>query len=172
MIPSPTAIETYSGVWFDAANPDHKMVRLQDVAHALSILNRFAGHTSAPYSVAQHSVLCSYTVADEFKLEALLHDAHEAYVVDLPRPLKILLPEYQEVEVNVQRVVREAFGLPSDRPPAEVMQIDTRMMVTEAKALGLSWWGELGVEPLSVPIFPWGWQAARKMFLDRFKELA
>lgn len=89
-------IETYSGEAYDFATPAPASINLVDIAHALSNMCRFAGHTRRFYSVAEHSVLVSRIVearggSTKFQAAALLHDAHEAYVWDCPKPLKPLL---------------------------------------------------------------------------------
>ena len=91
MVQGMTWIAAYTGVKFDLANPQPGDVRIADISHALGLLNRWAGHTKVPYSVAQHSCLVlnvamkldpSLTAAG--KAMVLLHDAHEAYTGDLP----------------------------------------------------------------------------------------
>ena len=93
-------------------------VDIRDIAHALSLLCRFGGHCRVHYSVAQHSVLASYLVAPSDALWALLHDASEAYLVDVPTPLKRLaaMTGYRAVEAQVQLTICHAFGLPHEMP--------------------------------------------------------
>jgi len=81
-------IGLFSGGTFDILNPRAEDVRIEDIAHALSQQCRFTGHTKTFYSVAQHSVLASTLVAAPDELWALLHDASEAYMGDMNRPLK------------------------------------------------------------------------------------
>lgn len=169
--PTRTHFQTRSGhnINFDAPDPD--TILIGDIAHALSLVNRYAGHTPFPYSVAQHCVLASLVAPPGLELQALMHDAQEAYVVDLPSPLKQLLPGYREVERRMEVVIREKFGLPITFDPA-VKEVDTRMLVTESKAFGLTWWAKVGVEPYpALPIRPWSWGHAKGKFLDRFEFL-
>jgi hypothetical protein len=94
---------------------------------------RFGGHASKLYSVAEHSVHVSQLCQAEHALWGLLHDASEAYLIDLPRPLK-LLPEfaaYREAERRLQRAVAVRFGLPPDQP-ASVTEADDTMLWIEA----------------------------------------
>lgn len=103
-------IDTASGTTFDLLNPREEEVLIADIAYSLCNIRRFTGHTD--YTVGQHSILCSMIVPPEYALEALLHDAHEAYVGDVSYPLKALLPDYRKIEASVERVVRRKFGLP------------------------------------------------------------
>ncbi len=107
-----TWITTFSGRRFDYINPDIYSIRISDIAHALSNECRYAGHCPQFYSVAQHSILTSMIVPPALALEALLHDAAEAYCKDIPSPLKRLLPDYQIIEGRVDALIRSNFGLP------------------------------------------------------------
>lgn len=104
-------ITVRSGRNLDLANFDSRLVTLFDVAFALGRICRFTGHTARFYSVAEHSVLVSRMVPSDFALEALLHDAHEAYIGDVSAPLKKLLPCYQKLESHIQQQVRMRFGV-------------------------------------------------------------
>lgn len=92
------------------------MIRIRDIAHALSHICRFGGHTFDFYSVAQHSCLVSYLAPQELRLVALMHDATEAYLGDLIKPLKNYIdgqtiPIYKELEQRFERVIAERFGI-------------------------------------------------------------
>ena len=102
-------IQTYSGVKFDLLNPTSAMVNISDIAHALSNICRFTGHCSQFYSVAQHSTLVASKVPT---LQALLHDAAEAYIQDISTPLKPLLTNYREIEARIWAAVCDRFNLP------------------------------------------------------------
>lgn len=166
-----TAIRTYTGRDFDFQTATVSDIDIEDIAHALSMLNRFTGHTPlGPISVAQHSVLCAQYAPAGFKLEALLHDAHEAYCNDLPTPLKQLLPDYCAIERRIEGLVREAFKLPATMSH-EVHEVDRRMLVTEAKACCFGWWKELGIQPYPVHTMgSWSWHMAKQAFLATFEE--
>ncbi|TKI02119.1 HD family hydrolase, partial [Martelella alba] len=129
-----TWITTFSGRHFDYADPDINSICITDIIHALSNECRYAGHCSQFYSVAQHSVLTSMIVPPAFALEALLHDAAEAYCKDIPAPLKRLLPDYHAVENRVDAVIRRRFGLPEAMSP-EVKRADLIMLATERRDL-------------------------------------
>lgn len=126
---TPTIL-THSGISFNLLNPDPDLIEIEDIAHALSHLCRFTGHTNRFYSVAEHSFRASLHVAPEFALEALLHDATEAYLGDVSSPLKALLREYRLIELQLDLVIRERFGLPLKQSP-QVKQADLAMLATE-----------------------------------------
>ena len=104
-------IQTYTGKHYYFKNPTVDMIDIGDIAHALSQINRYTGHTKFPYNVAQHSLIVASLVPFPMQLEALMHDAHEAYVNDIARPLKLLLPDYQMYEDKAAHVVKDRFGL-------------------------------------------------------------
>jgi hypothetical protein len=168
-------IGTFSGLRFWPLDPNPEKILIEDVAHALAHQCRFGGHASKFYSVAEHSVHVSQLCRPEHALWGLLHDASEAYLVDLPRPLK-LLPEfapYREAERRLQRAVAVRFGLPEDQP-ASVTEADDTMLGIEARSL----LGSMLVEairdtrpPFEItdPLLP---VEAERLFLARFKELS
>ncbi len=168
-----TYISTRSGT-VDFLNPTPDSINIEDIAHALSLVNRYAGHTPYPYSVAQHSVLCSWMAPAGLELEALLHDAQEAYVGDVPSPLKMLLPEYKVIENRLEAIIRAKFGLPVKFTPA-VKLVDRRMMLTEARAFDFNLFvNTADIEPYPIEeltITPWSWLRARESFLARFERL-
>jgi len=129
-------IRTYSGHTFDYVSPTPEMIDPRDISAALSKLCRFAGQSREFYSVAQHSVLVSCLLEAEHDRRTLLpqwgllHDAAEAYCVDIPRPLKRLLPEYKAIELRVARVIAERFALPWPMPLA-VEDADRKALAIE-----------------------------------------
>ncbi|MGE3509779.1 MAG: hypothetical protein AB7N65_12940 [Vicinamibacterales bacterium] len=129
-------LQTFSGRTFAPLAPTTTDVALEDIAHALSHLCRFGGHVRTFYSVAQHAVLVSHALPPEFALWGLLHDASEAYLVDLPTPVKVTGPlaGYRGVETLIQRTIYQAFGL-SGEEPAAVHVADLQLLVLEARAL-------------------------------------
>jgi hypothetical protein len=167
-------IGTFSGIRFWPLLPNPGDILVEDIAHALAHQCRFGGHASKFYSVAEHSVHVSQLCPPEHALWGLLHDASEAYLVDLPRPLK-QLPEfaaYREAERQLQRAVAARFGLPEDQP-ASVTETDDTMLWIEAHSL----LGSMPVEairdtrpPFEItdPLLP---VEAERLFLGRFNEL-
>jgi hypothetical protein len=107
-----SCIVTRSSQYFDYLRPHDYDYQIEEIAHALSNLCRFTGHGNKFYSVAEHSVLVSNIVPEEFALEALLHDATEAFVGDVASPLKALLPDYKVIEKNIYKCIANTFGIP------------------------------------------------------------
>lgn len=168
-------IITHSGRPFWPLDPRPEDVCIRDIAHALSQINRFGGHSRFPYSVAQHSYLCSLHAPDGYELEALLHDATEAYCSDVVRPLKEALPAYRDIERGIwANAIAPAFGL-NYEISAPVHQIDTQMLVTEGRQLlahGVAWWDQPHFPaPLDVQIRAMDPITAKMCFLRRYQEL-
>jgi len=168
-----SCMETFSGGLFYPLNPRSGDVRITDIAHALALTCRYKGHCRKFYSVAQHCVLMSEWLKQETDPRwLLLHDAAEAYLTDLPRPVKANMPRYKEYEHQVLTAVGEAFQLPAIDEQA-VKSADTIMLATEARDLmqsGGVHWG-LSVTPLRYKVDPWTWEESELRFLDRAREL-
>ena len=167
-------ILTYSGRHVELPNPDPEEINISDIARGLSRECRFSGQCQEFYSVAQHSVLASRIVTKEYALEALLHDAAEAYLRDIPHPLKRLLPEYSRIERALERVIRNKFGLP-EKMSDPVHLADHALLATEKRDLMAHdpWpWPIIdGIDPLPDKIVTWAPEIAMKLFLLRFAEL-
>lgn len=125
---------TFSGIKFYPLDPRPEEILIEDVAHALSMVCRFGGHTRIFYSVAQHSVLVSSKLPDELKFVGLMHDATEAYLGDMIRPLKLEMPEYREVENKLWKIMAEKWGLP-EKIPDLVKYHDNCALMTERRDL-------------------------------------
>lgn len=125
---NPNAILIHSGILFDVFNPKAEDIRIIDIAHALSNLCRYGGHCPKFYSVGQHSVLCSLQPGTpQEQMEALMHDASEAYLIDLPRPIKRSMPNYIAIEEPLLKLIFEHFKL--TYPLTEkVHEIDTLLL--------------------------------------------
>jgi hypothetical protein len=156
-------------------------IDIDDIAQALANQCRFGGHCRRFYSVAQHSCLVGDLVSAAggdvtAGLWALLHDAPEAYLSDLPHPLKHFSEFgrlYREAEDRLEQAIAEHFGLPRD-PPAAVRDADRALLAAERRALMAdSWeWPELeGVEPADVAIDPWTPERAAAEFRRRYHAL-
>ena len=135
----PSSILTSTGKWFDILRPDPSLIDLRDIASALSKLCRFGGHCQQFYSVAEHSILAAKMMRQRnggnpaLIRWALLHDASEAYVVDIPRPAKRQLTEYMKIEDAIQRAVADRFGLQWPIPQ-EVHEVDHDILSLELRA--------------------------------------
>jgi hypothetical protein len=135
-------IRTYTGLRFDPFHVKPEHVRIEDIAHALSMMVRANGHLNSFYSVAQHCLNCeaeagNRVLGTRIQLACLLHDAVECYIADVPRPVKHRLNGYAEIERRVSDTVFAAFGLSSlsgDELKA-VNDIDDAMLYYEFKAL-------------------------------------
>lgn len=133
-------MNTYTGKIIDPMNMTTDDVSMQDIAHALSLTCRGGGHVSYFFSVAQHSINCmreakARGLSERLQLACLLHDASEAYISDIIRPVKVHLSNYLEIEGTIMNVILERFGLAdlSEEENAMWKQIDDEMMNFELK---------------------------------------
>lgn len=147
-----TWIQTYSGRRIDLANPDPNDLDLDDIAHALGLICRFTGHVREFYSVAQHCVIVARLVPPELALSALLHDATEAYIGDVSRPLKGMLPEYRAIEARLWAAIADRFGV-TESP--EIKVADNIALLWERRDL------------LGEPVAPWAEEHSLASVPDR-----
>jgi len=179
-------MQTYTGVEFYPFDPRVEDIRIEDIAHSLALQCRFAGHCRTHYSVAEHSVRASrlpymqlYETRgfNETPLAVLLHDATEAYLVDLPRPVKRdrAFAAYKPIENLLASRIAHAFGLATYALSDDhvIGMADEIMLATEARdVMGKpprDW--HLAMEPDEERIEPWPWERAEREFLARFEEL-
>lgn len=168
--------QTISGVMMYPLDPRPEEIIIDDIAHALSMQCRFGGHVKDFYSVAEHSVRVSNELPSHLALWGLLHDAAEAYLIDLPRPIKRFSDIgrlYSKIEDNLMRVICQKFGLP-EQMPLEVHQMDDILLATERRDLTCSVpkpWEDDGTAPLATKISPWRPYWAKINFLKRFEFL-
>lgn len=153
---TPTAheVETFSGNFVDTSDPSPPTIVLEDIAHALSNICRYGGHSNVFYPVAEHAVFCSIRVerkgyGRKTALAALHHDDSEAYLGDIPRPLKPLLGEvYETLSSQMDEAIIEALRLPlsmADLHSGVVKSADNWALLVEAQHLlpsqGVNWAG-------------------------------
>lgn len=167
-------VQTRSGIPFFPLAPVVQDIEMRDIAHSLSLLCRYNGHTSRFYSVAEHCVLLSRAVDREHARWALLHDATEAYVGDLVWPLKEEVPDYKRIEDGVMLAVCEKFGLDHVQPD-QVKEFDRRIVLDEREALmspaRTPWPALEGFSPLGVQVEGWSPDRAKSEYTSRFRQL-
>lgn len=168
-------IQTFSGRRFWPLDPRPDDIDILDIAHALSLCCRFAGHCKWHYSVAQHSVYVSDMCKRDLRLAGLLHDAAEAYLGDLVTPVKrhsVLGDEYKLVELRLMEAVAVRFAIPH-ATFAMIKEVDVRMLMTEKRDVlkqGLSW--ATNAEPYeAITVTEMEWQDAKALYLETFYEL-
>lgn len=169
-------IQTYTGIQFWPLDPRPEEIHIEDIAHALSHQCRFAGHCEQFYSVADHCVRVSEIVPFEYAMWGLLHDAAEAYLVDLPRPIKKysrMGTLYAEIEAALMLAVGVRFNLHGFEP-AIVKRADNVLLVTEKRDLVKcppKPWEDNGCEPLPARIIPRTSSEAKSAFLFTYESL-
>jgi hypothetical protein len=166
-------ILTHTGKRFDLLESDADMIDPRDISHALAHLCRFNGHTRELYSVAQHSCIVAELVPEEHKLAALLHDAAEAYLGDMTRPLKQWISAYQHFEDCIWWRVCERFDIAPELP-ACIYKADLIALATERRDLmppdPAIWDCLVGIEPMAETIRPWPAAEARLIYHQRLMD--
>eukprot|EP01133_Synstelium_polycarpum_P018095 gene18095-21623_t len=168
-------VSTYSGNRFYPLRPHIDKVAIEDIAHGLAYQCRFNGQTQVFYSIAQHSLIVASLVPPPLRLAALLHDAAEAYLGDMVKPLKVLLPEFAALEDKVSAIIAATYGIDfSDYAP--IKRADLVALATEKRDLmphSAERWAYLdGIAPLPGIIDVMGPAEAKQRFLLAFAELA
>lgn len=172
-------IQTYSGHAFPLEPFEPGAIHIEDIAHALSMLCRFNGQCQRFYSVAEHSVHVSHEITPGLALLGLMHDAAEAYLGDVPTPLKRKLTAFYEAEDHLMQLVAQRYDFMLPEKGAddekELKRADMQLLADEKQVL-------MGVEPKPWPglpasgkierIFGWSPDEAKQHFLERFHELA
>ena len=173
-------LQTVSGRWVNPFDPDPEQIDASDIARALANQCRFGGHSRVFYSVAQHSVIVSQLVEQhggdvEDVFAALMHDASEAYLGDMPHPLKHRSPlgaAFKAAEDHLEEAIRDRFRIKADVP--EIKRADRALLATERRAFSAEdWhWPELdGVEPLGLDLEASSPDEAAQAFARRYAEL-
>lgn len=166
-----------SGRYFDLARPRPEDVFIEDIAGALSKICRFGGQSPIYYSVAEHCCNCfdaarADGLGDDIAKLALLHDAAEAYVGDVVKPLKVMLSEFGLIESGVESAIETALGIAWDVDSIrEVKRIDMEMLIAERIAIfgddGVKWTGQDHVTKRDLRARFWGPEQAEVQFLGR-----
>lgn len=177
-------IRTFTGHKAWPCDPRVEDIRIEDIAHALSLMCRFTGHVKKFYSVGDHSLRVSELCSDENKLWGLLHDASEAYLADVARPVKrneVFGAYYKKVEAGLMDVICQKFHLDTPEPP-EVKQWDNVLLRTEQRDLmpkaldgpliegtikDNDRWKD-GVKPLDCTLIPRTIEEVEELFLHQF----
>lgn len=177
------SIQTSTGGIFYPLDVREEEITLKDVAHGLSHKARFTGHTSRLYTTAEHAVRVSEcvemlggTIMQQYV--ALHHDDSDAYLPDVPTPLKVL-PEFEffrKIEKDIEHACYRKFGCVIDDYTI-VKKADMMLLLTEKRDLMPkvnSNWGRFEMKPIPKPykIIPWNPTKARKKYLERHEALA
>lgn len=173
-------IQTVSGRKFPLLDIDPDAILIDDIAHALSMLCRFNGQCLRFYSVAEHSVHVSIVIAPDLAMVGLMHDAAEAYLGDVPSPLKGQLRDFKVIEDRLLRAIGDKFGfaMPEEETDEgrELKRADRQLLIDEKAAIMAPepepW--PPGAPPVKDPdrIGCWSPEMAKARFLERFRELA
>ena len=165
------AIQTFTGHLFDPLKPDPESIHIEDIAHALSQLCRFNGHCLRFYSVAEHCVYVAENVDDKYRLRALLHDAAEAYLGDIPSPVKQHLPDFVKLEKAVHKAISKRYGIKA-KIPRVVKEADRLLLACERRE-GMKYiddgWGDIGLGTEDVMPQFWDPEQAKREFLAAFE---
>lgn len=171
-------MQTYTGKQFWPLDPHPNDFDERDIAHALGMTCRYGGHSRHFYSVAEHCWLMSQHVSPEAQLLALMHDAAEAYVGDMVRPLEQNMPEFKDAELGILEAMWEwlcDLGVNVGYTPEvdyEVNDADNRILLDEKQYLMPNspepWFQEGHYEPLGISLMCLEPQVAEGYWLDRF----
>jgi 5'-deoxynucleotidase YfbR-like HD superfamily hydrolase len=170
---SETAIRLYRGGYLDFRDPGASDFTIEDIAHGLANICRYAGQCRSFYSVAEHCVYVS-AEAKGFELPALMHDAAEAFTGDITRPLKQLLPDFRRIEAAITDVISRRFGIPLPLP-SQVKRAELRVFAAEQAAMMPPGTDEMvkrqGIQAASVTFHYYRPEEAEALFLERFRQL-
>lgn len=181
------SIQTFTGRHIEPLNPSWEDIDIVDIAHGLSNICRYGGQCSSHYSVAQHSVYVSYNVKPKNMLNALLHDASEAYLGDVPSPIKRTdeYGFYRKVEAKLQNMIIEKYGnycsgiMLDDgwetddikKADKSILTIEQANLFNQTKSKRMPAWMQYKGNKLTEMFYPWQFNLAYLTFIERFKEL-
>lgn len=167
-------VSTYTGKQFYPLAPTPEQIDIEDIAHGLAYQCRFNGQTRYFYSVAQHSLIVADLVAQDLRAAALLHDAAEAYMGDMVKPLKQLFPLFSEIESRVMSVVGLRYGIGNFDDPA-IKRADLIALAMEKRDLmpnsSEPWDSLKGIVASPIRITPMSPQEAKAAFLLAFQSV-
>ena len=167
-------LQTVTGGRFYPLDPQPAEVDIRDISHALSNIGRFNGHTKSFYSVAQHSCLVHDYMPKRLQKLGLLHDATEAYIGDMIRPLKYYDNFFQEVEEGIHQAIYTRFGLtPSEEDNQMLKHYDNLLCAAEKRDLfpQSEFWSGMPECGLVKTIRAWPPSYAKGQFMRRFNVL-
>jgi len=168
-------IQTFTGKAFYPLEPEKciEKICIEDIAWSLSMQCRYAGHSKFFYSVAEHCIHVSNAVSTEYAFEGLMHDASEAYLVDIPRPIKPYILGYYEMEKRLMVSISKVFGLQYPLPQ-NVKDCDSSILHDERLSLmhegEKDWYLPFAKIP-GINIHCWSQPLAFRYFMQRFYEL-
>jgi 5'-deoxynucleotidase YfbR-like HD superfamily hydrolase len=171
-------IETYTGRKFHPFNPQKEDISIIDIAHGLSNICRYGGHSKFFYSVGQHSCLLAYYVESILKeepikcLQMLMHDAAEAYIGDTQSPIKTMITEFRVLDSLIMKTIEQWLDLYNRIPYAREKELDSCIVKDErAQVMNDSdniWLPIEKFEPLGITIVPWSPKDTERRFLDMY----
>ena len=169
-----TWMQTSSNAEIDYAAAEWVVLPIEDIANALANTCRFNGHCRTFYSVAEHSVLMSQLVPQDMALAGLLHDASEAYVSDIPTPLKRFLGDtVKELELKAMQAIARGYNLSvAELEHPTIKDLDKKILGEEGRALmpAHRFWDQF-TDRLGLEFNGWTPAEAKKHFLQRFLAL-
>ena len=169
--------------YFSHIHPD--MICLEDIAHALSRICRFNGHIKNFYSIGEHSLLTSRMVEDRLKVDALLHDAGEAYMSDMSRPLKMIMNDtsgnmYKQIEMDILHCINKKFDFPelSEDDKMKIKLADNTALYIEShssfdSAMLVEWnYGKMlnPIPKFKIPSRQRNMNEVKKKFIEKFNQ--
>ena len=170
-----STIKVAAGHYVDLAEPDPATIDIVTVAAALSKICRFGGHCPAFYSVAEHCIHAtklafSEGFVGEAAIAVFLHDAAEAYIGDMVKPLKVMMPQYAEVEQRFEAAIQNAFCVDFHKWADVIKRFDRAMLKAEKIAMWPEdtevWMGFSEIEDRDVELRYFDPLDAEKHFLD------